>query len=261
MSFVQHNRNLLAIMLFTGAFGWGTTSLANASEVAPAPYCKKGERHFPNGKMRHLGGRYFRFCHAVGSLPKAEREFFTIYQSTARLDALVLKYYPTLKYNMGIIESSYETAFDNTLSLSKQKITTVKFGEAEYSVYVTPNNVDRGLERMAQGNLPEMAAYIFTGPDTLMLPEHFMSCFGDPLIKPNGDYTCFLIIRYLPSEDIYIRHSFSWKPFYIGEPLLNQIPFDFSKLIWKIRGLHFLIQEMDVTDQIDELRGSVEIIE
>ena len=162
---------------------------------------------------------------------------------------------------MSIIESSYETAFDNTLSLSKQEITTAKFGEAEYSVYVTPNNVDRGLERIAQGNLPEMAAYIFTGPDTLMLPEHFMFCFGDPLIEPNGDYGCSLKIRYLPTEDIYIRHGFTWRPSFIGEPLLNQNPFNFSKLAWKIRGLHFLVQKMDVTDQIDELREIVEIIE
>ena len=259
--FVQHIRNLLAIVLVAGAFGWGNAPLANASEVTPAPYCKKGERHYPNGKIMRLGERYFRFCDAGVSSPTTERPFFTKYQKTARLDALVKKYYPTLRYHMSINESSYETAFNNTLSLNKQEITTVKFGEAEYSVFVTPNNVDRGLERIAQGNLPEMAAYIFTGPDSLMLPEHFMFCFGDPLIEPNGDYGCSLTIRYLPAEDIYIHHGFTWKPSFIGEPLLNQNPFDFTKLAWKIRGLHFLVQEMDVTDQIDELRGIVEIIE
>ena len=258
---VQHIRNLLAFALVAGALGWGNAPLANASEVTSAPFCKKGERFYPNGKISHIGQRYFRFCDAGISSPTTERAFFTIRQRTARLDALVSKYYPNLRYNMVINEFSYETAFDNTLSLSKQEISTTKFGEAEYSVYVTPNNVDRGLERIAQGNLPEMATYIFTGPDTLMLPEHFMFCLGDPLIKPNGDYHCFLYIRYLPTADSYLDHSFIWRPSFIGEPLLNQNPFDFSKLPWKISGLHFLVQEMDVTDQIDELRGIVEIIE
>ena len=162
---------------------------------------------------------------------------------------------------MSIWEFPYQTAFDNVLRIRKQEITTVKFGEAEYSVYVSPGDVDRGLERIAQGNLPKSAVYIFSGPDTLMLPEHFMSCSGDPLINPNGDYHCALRIGYLPTEDIFIRHSFSWNPRLIGEPLYKKKPFDFSKLAWKIRGLHFLVQEMDVTDQIGQLRGGVDIIE
>ncbi len=72
---------------------------------------------------------------------------------------------------------------------------------------------------------------------------------------PEEGYQCYLYVRYTSFEDLYVRrgiiHIVTEKP----SSFINTRPFDFDRLGLFAQQLRDAYRYIEVTDQLDELKG------
>jgi len=233
--------------------GWSNSSVAETEQ----PFCQADARFGPDGRIVELGERYFRVCgpksegfpYRVESTK--ERPFIKIgpksliaHQVEAATNAP--------KYLWGFI--SFETGFID-MGLKNLKRSTViaqgslTLGNAQYSVYASPDIVEEVQGTIEKGNLPRFALFVFDRPAGSVIPSHYMSCDGDPTAMPRSKYHCRIYLKYRESDDLGIRHVLLWSPVFEGEPM------DFEHLPELVSALHALFEASDVTGQLDEFEG------
>lgn len=245
------------------------------------PYCATDDAYFPDGVIAKIKSRYFRVCAGPISVPQESNDYSS---PRIRLDSRfqienVLSDYPDEIFSPLIdIETSYTQAYQSVIGevhqiqgdedfvnditdrQKKYEIGRVRFGDATYILAVRGAFVVSAQEKFASGSLPDYAVYLFVGPETLNLPEHFMRCEGDPTSEPRNDYNCSLFIRYILTDDIIVGDTFLWSPSFLSFPGIKP-PFDMDNLPTQIGGMMHIVQQIDVTDEIDELREYIRVIE
>lgn len=255
-------------------------AFANLLEVSPlkaqengSPFCATEDPYFPNGKIAHIENRYFRICDGPILFPQDEfnnNSYFVRLDSRYQIEKLLFDFPErirrvTMQLATSYSANSYINRFGEVLQPSHSEVFDrrsyynvgrVSFGAVEYDIVVHGGLVTRSQDALSAGGLPPHADYLFDGPAELNLPEHYLGCRGDPLVVPQVDYNCRIVIRYRPSERISIQSSFLWSPSFLTWEGIKP-PFDLADLPLRIQALMHIAQQIDVTDDIEELRGFV----
>ncbi len=246
--------SVLAAAIFLGLFA----SISSA-QVTEEPYCAEDEEYQPNGRILPIGERYFRICSG------SHLRDISYLRPGASLTR-VLPAFNTI-YNWNGLEILRQPRYriqpaDFIRMLDRREFARIHLGDVEYAVFAKPPYLDNAIEAIAIGRSPERATYYFAGSDDLDLPEHIMNCSGQPFTEIREKYSCKVYFRYRSGEDIFIQEDLSWDPEWVRPGgIFVQEPFDFDNLPNQIRGLMHIVRQIDVTVNIEDLRGYVEIVD
>lgn len=248
---LRRKKIFLAIILAQLPFA----SISYAQDDEPT-YCDEDEDSSPNGRVFKIGPRYFRVCNGSHS------SLYSYFRPGASLTRILPPDIPIYNWNgLGILDQPRYgmQPIELATSVGRQEVARMQLGGAEYTIFATP--IDN-LDAAKTGRMPDYFIAYFPGSDALDLPEHIMSCSGQPFVDIREQYSCKVYFRYRPDEDIFVRETLAWNPEWVRpEGVFAQTPFNFENLPNQIRALMHIAQKIDVTDSIEELREQVSIIE
>lgn len=241
-----------------------------------AAYCAKSSpeypynKGYPNGWIGEIGGRYFRVC----DKPFRTNDDGHILTSWSQvrdpsITAFIGARWPRIDYAMRVIGGTFPWHAPSTQE-KMVEMAQVRFGNADYKMYVSvgfPSDLERAQAAIASGRQPNVTSYEFVGPKELGLPDHTMSCNGQVSSTPTEEYSCFIRVNFSPraalSNDTLITADYNlrWQPGVTYKSNRPDIPFDFDKLPAKARAMQAILEHQDVTENIESLRGKVEVVE
>ena len=146
-------------------------------------------------------------------------------------------------------ENWYSTTLANIRRHWHNHIGEIRLGDADYQVYLSDTGLRYHPGAAEKGKLPEDAFYVFDRPEGSDIPDHRMTCRGDPTVEPRERYHCNIYLKYRESNSFTIDHSLMWSSIFEGGPM------DFERLTDLVRAVHALFDHADVTDRLDTLEG------
>lgn len=224
---------------------------------ANSPYCWPEERFAPDGRIVELGGRFFHLCGADGAAfpynldSDIGKPAIRISPKSSKVHEVEAATNPP-KFLWGYMtfeENWYISGLANIKRHWHNHIGEIRLGDADYQVYLSETGLRYHPGAAEKGKLPEDAFYVFDRPEGSDIPEHHISCRGDPTAEPRVEYDCFIYLKYRERDDFVIEHRLSWAPIYAGGPM------DFERLTDLVRAVHALFEHVDVTDRLDTLEG------
>lgn len=222
------------------------------SDSAPS-YCDPEERFAPEGRIVELRGRFFRICGGPNSGPpyindpRADFQFVRI-RARSSLTKTAKEALLTDLFIWGTLILRDSFLSESTRQFYSSRIGDIRFGNSDYSIYTPKSNALRHEGQVGKGNLPRNTLFVFEGSNDSNVSFHYMSCFDDPTGFQLSKYHCTLFIRYSDVDHFTIDHTLFWSPAFGGEP------FDFEQLPELVRAVHFLFEQVDVTDQLDQMQ-------
>jgi len=234
---------------------------ANAQEASKEPYCAEGERYYPEGLIGQIGKHYFRICAGEFAYsPLGSRPVLNI-DTEQRLDAYAVQNFPDIREFIGKIRDHYGflQPFPELRQNPSEEVGRIELGDLTYKVFVPSIYLSRVIVPVSKENMPMDYDLVFPGSDTRDIPEHFLSCMPrehNPIIAPEKGHHCNLYVRYIPSENLYIRKQIIHIPTEKPSSFINTRPFDFDRLPFFAQQLRNAYRYIEVTDELDELRGS-----
>ena len=234
---------------------WSLTSAAETDDT----YCWPEERFAPDGRIVELGGRFFHLCGADGAAfpynldSDIGKPAIRISPKSSKVHEVEAATNPP-KFLWGYMtfeENWYISGLANIKRHWHNHIGEIRLGDADYQVYLSDSGLREYSGPAEKGKLPEnvLSFYVFVRSEGSDIPEHHISCRGDPTAEPRDEYDCFIYLKYRQRDDFVIKHRLSWAPIYAGGPM------DFERLTDLVRDVHALFEHVDVTDRLDTLEG------
>lgn len=235
------------------SFSFGATMPSDA--IAQDQFCNDDSRFAPNGIIVELGVRYFRLCGPKNSNfpynldPEIGDVQIAIHPKSDLVERYRSKYF-TDQYLWGFLkygDGGYAAYLERQLSRSLTDYGQVSFGGKNYSVFSrSSSNVGTESTPEQAETLPEFGFYVFENKGDTTLPNHAMSCFGDPSGGSLTQYDCFISVEYGGTGAYRVEHRFIWRP-------NSTLPkFDIDTLPSLVSHLHGLFKFAEVTNGLDE---------
>ena len=236
LNFGIYPKSVFKLRLLSTALLFALCGGAFASEQHN-PFCLPKSKYAPDGYILRMGTEYYRPCRDWSPGGGSFRRFTLEIGPDLRSE--LFSVYPVSQI---LVEEILRRDLLSVYTRNRSKSERIKIGNITYDTYAS--------SPLPPANIPNVTVYVYQPETHSPVPEHYVNCAGWARSAVGNPSRCHLTV---PNGDVKATVWFHAGAKY-GSGFLDHLP-DFARYMEQI------LEIANVTEELDDYRGVVEIVE